>query len=1648
MGIVIFSGLSEGSSYVFTAANLAQTYVDKKGTNINVNLFQTFADRKGVKSYLDLEEINNMVFTNPFVTSELLDPVAYTSKFTLLTHKNELIETHIADVKSNISQTFFRPDNWKEWKPPHRKFSKKVGNTVPDLVNAHHTNTPEGKTVILAKYDDSVHVLDHFGETLYRYKIESGLSLYVIALAANDEFLFFLKWKGTLSESEIDDDPNGTGYFNDYYEIEQRYLHSGEKVVIEWISDGVKLGNSLRTTFAVPINCNLEKRESFLNLGIDLDLSVSNNFINLQSDLDCLNCVFSSPDLQEIGNAISINPDLQEIENALILGIVLGGTQESEGINLGITLKCYQFYTGYFEIDHNTDIYFYESIKLTQGLTTKTRAVKSKNWAKDLHQDYSKVRPTLKTDITDISDPESIEKDATSVYTIRMGATKDGLFIVGSDPYLNTTSYVNGHFVPDSLPEFDSSDPDALRLRSFVCKYDFLKKWPTKVSSQLNRVCWLGFFVNESTMGMIFPARSMLVPYSSQSNYTKMIWYSYNKNLIVFENEYTSSITGQDAETEKTQWHKNIGQRDGFAKQCYSSGLVLGYMPHYSDNYAVYPIEEPYYFISDKKRSLRTLKSYSKFTPSILSFHLVSFPKYLQTSINLVTEEVKGINLGLNFVSSGIFNLTNGVKISSDFFQDHFLRLGSFELESEVGVKTTISLANRGYREKTIIVSNSSTLAAPFLPSREFYNFMESLSEEEFNLHNKLSLYNEYNYGAKSPYRTWAGGQLQSRSYRTSRFNGQYPQSLNYWTKNSYIPSGVIFDFYPPIEENLDHNSLSIEFFAKNIENIQDSVLLDYGLYSDIKGENLAIGYVKDNEWFIRTSNGDEEVFLSLGSLPTSSWDFYWIFIYQEPSDAFTSIFQLKIYKNGSLLHQIENQYIRFGQNKVYIGKNSKNDSELKGYIDQFKLKRQNGSNLWNDPVPSSIVDPTNPSFDFSNNGIFCLNGENGIIDETNTFNLVNTQVKISTTEFYYGSTSLKFDNSFLQVQIKVQQGIGWNISPDILGYKRFVHFHNPKPGNSTPIIDGRRYKNSGEYEAYSLPPVPVHFEVDPMESLLFGIYNKFDDDFSDVFYYEMIGGYFPFSLNDDILIDNENLLARPVLDPSDPNSPITENYWNEFYDPEEKKLAITREFTSRANYLPTARLFRSSNPNMEYDLEVNLPIRIVEETTANTYWFNYRKLGIDKTNKRLIIIRVKGGLDYRGFNSNYDSDLSEEGRNTSSYNLQFTEEAYPLWVWSWDLKYYTTVKAEYLLSSHFYEINTYINRDLLIYNYELGFVDHISTINGLQDDDVICHLYEKNGIFYILTQVKEPEPATPEDFFNTVLQNQTGYQDDIHSYKYTRYVYKQTRIYTLEGNLKTDTAVLFYEFNYSSSSLDSIMIQEVTDKHIWLNWDGVSRFEPIPFVGIALNLDGSGYTEVPFLQTVYFNTESQKWEIILRKINEHNSVPTLDEHLPLKIADRFPKVGNPKIERIGDRNFRKTTSSVVPWEFRIITDIIDVYNEENFQFIREEKIFQEVMESDERSGSLYGNSITNWFEISEGKALYAFYPAVSRVFYQKLYDWVKTDVFLVKTMTPVSQPNTWITYTNGGLFSFPFSVTNTKAVKSEPNIDDLRTIKTDVILG
>ncbi len=514
-----------------------------------------------------------------------------------------------------------------------------------------------------------------------------------------------------------------------------------------------------------------------------------------------------------------------------------------------------------------------------------------------------------------------------------------------------------------------------------------------------------------------------------------------------------------------------------------------------------------------------------------------------------------------------------------------------------------------------------------------------------------------------------------------------------------------------------------------------------------------------------------------------------------------------------------------------------------------------------------------------------------------------------------------------------------------------------------------------------NVPPLPIHYEVDNDTSVIFGFYNKYDDDT------HYIKG------------------------------------WHQLDHEDEHNNGQPTEEQVPAQSAAGGVLYRLDDVHAPFTSWVNLPERLVS-SFGNESFYTYRKFGIDKTNKKIYVIRAKGGLDFTGFH------------NTTFYRINGGNSGYPLysWVAGTRVGYPNNLLFEYFnhsveeirllgdtaLDTVPHRRNEYTDRDILVYDYDLNQKSVIKSIRGLQEDDVIVHLYEKNGTFYILTQVKSPATFDMEEALGAFWSDIGVVTGDASAYMYGNYTYNATRMYTLTGDLASGLATELYSFDHAGNSLDSMMIQEVTDTHIWINWDGVSLSTSRPFNGVGLKLDGSGMVEAPnMLAVIEVNGE---WELIVREAmenqdtdqfrwNEWNGLSTNynDDRLPKYFA-RHGAVGVP--------DNMKYTCEEIPYTY-IDYDTglpvetgkeVDVYNEPF-------RVHDETTLKFKRTHWAAGISCTQRFgpsTLSYYTRQGSPYPAVSRVFRKRVYDWVYTDCNLKEDVT-LAPPATWVDITNGG---------------------------------
>ncbi len=309
---------------------------------------------------------------------------------------------------------------------------------------------------------------------------------------------------------------------------------------------------------------------------------------------------------------------------------------------------------------------------------------------------------------------------------------------------------------------------------------------------------------------------------------------------------------------------------------------------------------------------------------------------------------------------------------------------------------------------------------------------------------------------------------------------------------------------------------------------------------------------------------------------------------------------------------------------------------------------------------------------------------------------------------------------------------------------------------------------------------------------------------------------------------------------------------------------------------------------------------------------------------------------------------------------------------------------------------NIYDVRDILVYNYDLELVTTISSIRGLEDNDVILHVVERDSIFYVLTQAAEAVYNWAAFNARRAIDQPvpSTYQDDKYGY-----CYRKTRIYTVT-NTMNGAASLLYEFPWAGHSVGDTLIQEVTDTHIWLNWSGVHTERAGSFLGVGVKLDGSGYIEVPGLIALikghygedeewhalcYTNT-SQKSPIITEYTHPYTYNTTAMRHS--YIGDKFPRWGDGRKSKLSVL----TEADLGFLEF-------DVTNHEY-----EEHWFKGLEYMDEA------------YELVDNFSFYlgGTQPGYSQVVNRIYYDWVITDVSLRETVESL-RPTTWIKTTTGG---------------------------------
>ena len=282
---------------------------------------------------------------------------------------------------------------------------------------------------------------------------------------------------------------------------------------------------------------------------------------------------------------------------------------------------------------------------------------------------------------------------------------------------------------------------------------------------------------------------------------------------------------------------------------------------------------------------------------------------------------------------------------------------------------------------------------------------------------------------------------------------------------------------------------------------------------------------------------------------------------------------------------------------------------------------------------------------------------------------------------------------------------------------------------------------------------------------------------------------------------------------------------------------------------------------------------------------------------------------------------------------------------------------------------NTYTERDILVYDYKFNYITRLVGLSGLADDDVIMHIREKDGTYYILTQAKGEAYNWGQFAVDRSLprvSTNPGVGDDKHGW-----IYKEMRLYAIQ-DIISNRAELVYSLPYGTHASNDVLIQVITDTHVWLNWDAIRKVRSAKVLGLAIKRDGSG----------------------------HSSVPGLVAVVPDKYIDGEYSLLCYKHPAYGGRRFE--SSKLTRWGREGSNELV-VYKESNLRKYTKDYVFAPPEDTPLR-GTL--NEVLNHVSGMQ--------PGYSQVVYQRHYPWVKLDA-TIRDSKETIKPRTWIKITDGG---------------------------------
>lgn len=361
------------------------------------------------------------------------------------------------------------------------------------------------------------------------------------------------------------------------------------------------------------------------------------------------------------------------------------------------------------------------------------------------------------------------------------------------------------------------------------------------------------------------------------------------------------------------------------------------------------------------------------------------------------------------------------------------------------------------------------------------------------------------------------------------------------------------------------------------------------------------------------------------------------------------------------------------------------------------------------------------------------------------------------------------------------------------------------------------------------------------------------------------------------------------------------------------------------------------------------------------------------------------------------------ESRNHYVYMMTFNNFASD-YEYNWGDRLLDTYKLRQVMTDHMviYEqkVNIYDNRDILVYDYDLNLVRRMGIPSSIPDDEIFLHITERKGVFYLLTQKKGIKYNWAQ--FHATRAIGTPYDDAYQDDKYG-YTFKSIKLYKV-STLSASVATLIQELPWAGHSVGDVLIQEVTDTHVWLNWSGVHKSRAGTCMGLAVRLDGSGFTEIPSMVAILKNYLIDGYTVLTYK-NVANRPSAPVSYTPSYSVDHgFSRVQSEKWNRYGDGRVTKM----------ILLD------EATLDPIRTEYAYQPMDDTSRlfKYNYAYGTEVLTSTHPDTAYS-YAPQPGYSQFYYRINWHALESDTIVYDSEQNAASLNTWITVTTGGPLVF-----------------------------